>query len=71
MNNGKVTVAVFLDLKKAFDTVNHSILLSKLKSHGICDEALSWFTSYLSNRSQVVNINSTLSDCKQINTGIP
>jgi len=71
MNDGNVTAAVFLDLKKAFDTVNHNILLSKLKSYGIGVEALSWFKSYLSNRSQVVNINSTLSDCKPINVGIP
>ncbi len=71
MYNGKVTVAVFLDLKKAFDTVNHKILLSKLYSYGIRGNTLSWFKSYLDMRSQVVNINSTLSECKAINVAIP
>ncbi len=71
MNDGKVTAAVFLDLKKAFDTVNHEILLSKLYSYGVRGNTLSWFRSYLDKRSQVVNINSTLSDCKGINVGIP
>ena len=71
MNEGKVTGAIFLDLKKAFDTVSHRLLLKKLHSYGITGHTLQWFESYLKNRSQAVNINSTLSDFKDINIGIP
>ena len=71
MNEGKVTGAIFLDLKKAFDTVSHRLLLKKLHSYGITGHTLQWFESYLKNRCQAVNINSTLSDFKDINIGIP
>jgi hypothetical protein len=55
-------VGVFLDLKKAFDVVPHDILLKKLEKLGITGTALSWFTSYLSNRRQKVEINGCLSE---------
>ena len=71
MNEGKVTGAIFLDLKKAFDTVSHKLLLKKLNSYGITGNSLQWFKSYLEDRSQAVNINSTLSDFRHINIGIP
>ena len=71
MDEGKVTGAIFLDLKKAFDTVNHSLLLNKLKKFGIRDIELNWFKSYLNNRMQSVKVGSTLSDLKPINIGIP
>ena len=61
MNEGKVTGALFIDLKKAFDTVNHTIVLQKLASYGVNGNTLSWFSSYLSGRSQTVSVNSTLS----------
>ena len=70
-NNGKVTAAIFLDLKKAFDTVDHELLIDKLKSYGINNAELKWFVSYLSERSQVVHINATQSDPMNINIGIP
>ena len=71
MNGGKVTGTLFIDLTKAFDTVNHTIVLQKLASYGVNDSTLSWFSSYLSGRSQTVSVNSTLSDSKDINVGVP
>ena len=62
---------IFIDLKKAFDTVNHTILLNKLEHYGIQGCGLKWFTPYLSNRSQYVSINNTTSDTKHITCGVP
>ena len=53
----KKTCATFLDFAKAFDTVNHDILLRKLEQYEIRGESLKWFKSYLENRKQCVNIN--------------
>ena len=63
MDKGELTGAVFIDLTKAFDTVNHSILLSKLCSLGVpnASPAYNWFESYLSNRCQVTVCNGTKS----------
>ncbi len=55
-------MGIFLDLKKAFDVVPHSILLKKLEKLGITGTALAWFESYLSNRTEKVDINGNLSD---------
>ena len=62
---------VFIDLQKAFDTVNHSILLKKLEHYGIRGVGLDWFSSYLSNRKQYVSVNSTTSDYLDIIYGVP
>ena len=51
-NENKYTLGVFIDLSKAFDTVNYNILLKKLKLYGIENNGLKWFTSYLSRRKQ-------------------
>ena len=65
-NNG----AVFLDLAKAFDTVNHKILLQKLSNYGIDDAAKAWFTSYLTNRKQVTSCNDVCSKVAPVSTGV-
>ena len=62
-DNPEYTIAVFLDLKKAFDTTNHTILFNKLKYYGFRGTANLWFANYLNNRKQVVSINGT--DCEK------
>ena len=55
--HGKIIGMLALDLKKAFDTVNHAILLDKLKHYGITQINLHWFKNYLANRKQIASIN--------------
>ena len=57
MDKGKSTCAVFLDLSKAFDTVDHKILLRKLMYYGIRGKQNSFFESYLTNRKQCTKVN--------------
>ena len=71
LDNKKYGCGVFIDLKKAFDTVNHDILLMKLQNYGIQGEALSWFISYLSNRKQYVHLNGVNSETRNITCGVP
>ena len=71
LENGESAIGIFLDFQKAFDTVNHSILLDKLCIYGIRGPALSWITSYLSNRYQYVVYNGYESECKYIICGVP
>ena len=62
---------VYLDLKKAFDTVNHKILLSKLHHYGIRSIANDWFKSFLANRTQYTNINGSNSNTEKVMYGVP
>ena len=62
---------VFVDLQKAFDTVDHNILLHKLSHYGIRDIANCWFSSYLSNRKQFVTINGFDSVIQSFQYGVP
>ena len=54
INQGRLTGAVFIDPRKAFDTVNHEVLLSKLRGLGVMHREHEWFRNYLHNRTQVV-----------------
>ena len=62
---------LFLDLAKAFDCVNHEILLQKLRFYGIVGTSYQWFVSYLSRRSQWVCYHSVLSDSGDVTVGVP
>ena len=66
MNNTNVTYPLFIDLKKAFDTINHKILVKKLSKIGLPHNTVKWLTSYLSNRAQRTQVNNSLSDIKAI-----
>ena len=70
LNEGKYCIGLFLDLKKAFDVCSHKILLEKLKSFGVKNTALKWFTSYLSERMQCVDINGNLSTPRGIDISV-
>ena len=71
LDQGKIAIGVFIDLQKAFDTVNHSILLKKLHNYGIRGKMLDWFRSYLSNRQQFVSILGFDSKKMEIKHGVP
>ena len=70
-DNGEYPIAIFIDLSKAFDTINHSILLNKLEYYGIRGFALKWFESYLHSRQQYVFLNGASSATSHINYGVP
>ena len=71
MGNGKMNSVIFLDIKKAFDTVSHDILLHKMKVYGISGPELEFFNSYLRNRVQCCNINGCTSDVRKTSCGVP
>ena len=71
LDKGQIPLSVFLDLSKAFDTLDHSILLTKLNFYGFAGSALMWFRSYLSNRQQFVDFDGTVSDVCTLSTVVP
>ena len=72
IDNGEVTALILFDLSAAFDTVDHSILLSRLKNwFGFEDSCLSWFSSYLNLRKQAVSLKDTISSYFTSSCGVP
>ena len=71
LENKETAYCIFLDFAKAFDTVNHNILIQKLEYHGVRGKALDLFKSYLSDRQQFTEIDDTLSDMEYIKCGVP
>ena len=71
MDEGKVTLGIFIDFQKAFDTINHDILLEKMAHYGIRGVALQWFVNYLLNRSQALCYKEATSARKNITCGVP
>lgn len=71
MENKQITSAVFLDLRKAFDVIDHSLLLQKLRDNGITGIEHTWFQSYLTDRRQFVQCNGVNSNERTITHGVP
>ena len=71
IDKGKYGCGIFIDLRKAFDTVNHSILVNKLEHYGVRGILLEWFKLYLTGRKQYVFHNGETSDLKPISCGVP
>ena len=71
LDAGDTALSIFLDFSKAFDSINHQILLSKLNRYGFRGLTNQWFKSYLSNRKQYVSINEISSEMQNITHGVP
>ena len=71
IDKGEYTGLIFIDLKKAFDTVDHNILLQKLAKYGVNGLEHDWFAPYLNNRKQFCKVNGVSSNISDINCGVP
>lgn len=71
MDNGLINGVIFLDLKKAFDTVDHTILIHKLKALGVSGISLAWFHSYLTSRFQRTVVGQASSCNRRVSVGVP
>ena len=70
-NMGHKVGVIYMDLSKAFDSLNHELLITKLKFYGLDQHVVEFFRSYLSNRYQCCKINNTLGDWRKIIAGAP
>ena len=70
-DDGLVTGMILIGFQKAFDTINHDILLKKLSIIGFSDHTVKWFQSYLSNRKFMVNLENSFSEVSSISCGVP
>ena len=71
LDQGWLTGAVFIDLRKAFDTVNHEVPLSKLRGLGVMHREHEWFRNYLYNRTQVVEFQGVSSTAEPVSAVVP
>ena len=71
LDSKKYGCGIFIDLQKAFDTVNHGILIDKLEHYGVRGNALAWFKSYLSERYQFVEVEDKNSELLRVTHGVP
>ena len=71
MDNGQLVGTIFIDLKKAFDMVDHNILIEKLRLYHFDKLTISWFSSYLANRNQIVKVGNTISSAGIVKYGVP
>ena len=71
IDNGLVNGVIFIDLKKAFDTIDHTILIRKLRIYGVDSSSLKWFESYLCGRNQKCSTNGHLSNTAPVTGGVP
>jgi len=69
LNDGKVILGVLIDFSKAFDTLDHHTLLTKLDGHGFSVQTVKWFKSYLCDRSQSLQLGNTVSEPYQTTCG--
>ena len=71
LDKGENVCIVFVDLRKAFDTNNHNLLLAKLKAYGFSENVLKLMCSYLKDRRQAVQISNNFSSCRTVQTAVP
>lgn len=71
MDGGEIVLACFLDMKRAFETINRTILMDKLKNIGVAPQSLKWFQSYLQDRIQTTKIDKEFSSKIDIDIGVP
>ena len=69
--NGLFTAMILIDLQKAFDTVNHNVLIEKLKAIGFCDDTVNCFHSYFTDRAFLVSIKNKYSSISNVSCGVP
>ena len=71
LDKGEYVGVIFMDLSKAFDTINHNLPLAKLKAYGFSHNALAFMLSHLKNRSHMVNINNNFGTWEEMIAGVP
>ena len=71
LDDKQLPISIYMDLSKAFDTLNHDTLLDKLSYYGVDGTALQWFDSYLSNRSMYMEIDNMKSSVRTLTSGVP